>query len=89
MKMGIQAVARLAINDGPNVFTATGDDFWDKFASIKPNAYPVLWDPNLIQDEATRDFILSEANLRNGEVLGGNSTYANNQILGELVQNGK
>ena len=90
MKMGVQAVARLAINDGPNVSTATGeDDFWDKFANIKPNAYPVLWDPNLIQDEATRDFILSEANLIDGEVLGGNSTYANNQILGELVQNGK
>jgi TonB-linked SusC/RagA family outer membrane protein len=90
MKMGVQAVARLAINDGPNVSTATGeDDFWDKFANIKPNAYPVLWDPNLIQDEATRDFILSEANLRNGEVLGGNSTYANNQILGELEQNGR
>jgi TonB-dependent SusC/RagA subfamily outer membrane receptor len=90
MKMGVQAVARLAINDGPNVSTATGeDDYWDKFANIKPNAYPVLWDPNLIQDEATRDFILSEANLRNGEVLGGNSTYANNQILGELEQNGR
>ena len=67
MKMGVQAVTRLAINKGPNVSTAAGeDDFWDKFATIKPNAYPVSWDPNLIQDEATRDFILSEANLRDG-----------------------
>ena len=90
MKMGVQAVTRLAINDGPNVSTEAGeDDFWDKFATTKPNAYPASWDPNLIQDEATRDFILSEANLRDGWVLGGNSTYANNQILGELVQNGK
>ncbi len=89
MKMGIQAVTRLALNEGPNVSTNAGeDDFWDKFATIKPNAYPASWDPNLIQDEATRDFILSEANLINGEVLGGNSTYTNNQILGELVQNG-
>ena len=85
MKMGVQAVTRLAINDGPH----TADNYWDNFASIKPNAYPAFWDPNLIQDEDTRDFILSEANLRDGQVLGGNSTYANNQILGELVQNGK
>ncbi len=90
MKMGVQAVARLNINDGPNVSLADGeDDFWDKFSNIKPNAYPVLWDPNLIQDEATRNFVLDEANLRDGMLLGGNSTYTNNQILGELVQNGK
>jgi hypothetical protein len=90
MKMGVQAVARLSVNNGPNVSTATGeDDFWDKFANIKPNAYPLLWDPNLIVDDTTRNFILEEANLRDGMVLGGNSTYANNQILGELVQNGK
>ncbi|MCP4313725.1 MAG: TonB-dependent receptor plug domain-containing protein, partial [Bacteroidetes bacterium] len=83
MKMGVQAVARLTIYDGPNVSTAAGeDDFWDKFSNIKPNAYPVLWDPNLIQDEATRNLLLEEANLHDGRVLGGNSTYANNQILG-------
>lgn len=90
MKMGVQAVARLTINDRPNVSTAPGeDDFWDKFANIKPNAYPVLWDPNLIQNDSTRNFVLSEANLRDGKVLGGNATYTNNQILGELVQNGR
>jgi TonB-linked SusC/RagA family outer membrane protein len=84
MKMGVQAVTRLAIYEGPN-----SDNYWGSFGTIKPNAYPVSWDPNLIQDEATRDFVLSEANLRDGMVLGGNSTYANNQILGELVQNGR
>ena len=90
MKMGVQAVARLTINDRPNVSTAPGeDDFWDKFATIKPNAYPVLWDPNLIQDEETRNFVLDEANLHEGMLLGGNSTYANNQILGDLIQNGR
>jgi len=90
MKMGVQAVTRLAVSDGPNVSaSADGNDYWEKFANIKPNAYPVLWDPNLIQDEATREFVLSEANLENGMVLGGNSTYANNQILGELIQNGR
>jgi TonB-linked SusC/RagA family outer membrane protein len=90
MKMGVKAVARLNINDRPNVSTAAGeDDFWDKFATIKPNAYPVMWDPNLITDSTTRNFVLEEANLRDGMVLGGNSTYTNNQILGELVQNGR
>lgn len=88
MKMGVQAVTRLYINDGPNVSTSAGN-FWDEFSSIRPNAYPALWDPNLIQDEATRNFVLEEANLQDGMLLGGNSTYANNQILGELVQNGK
>ena len=88
MKMGVQAVTRLNINDGPNVSTSAGN-FWNEFSNIKPNAYPVLWDPNLIQDEATRNFVLEEANLRDGMLLGGNSTYTNNQILGELVQNGR
>ncbi len=90
IKMGVQAVARLTIYDGPNVNNASGGyDYWEEFSSIKPNAYPDLWDPNLIQDETTRNFVLEEANLHNGRLLGGNSTYANNQVLGELVQNGK
>ncbi|MEX0988057.1 MAG: SusC/RagA family TonB-linked outer membrane protein [Bacteroidales bacterium] len=84
MKMGVQAVARLTIDQGPNV-----GDYWSRFATILPNAYPLLWDPNLIQDDSARNFVLEEANLHDGEVLGGNSTYANNQILGDLVQNGK
>ncbi len=90
MKMGVQAVARMTIYNGPNVNNASGGyDYWEEFSSIKPNAYPDLWDPNLIQDETTRNFVLEEATLHDGQVLGGNSTYANNQILGELIQNGK
>ncbi|MEX0983031.1 MAG: hypothetical protein WDZ47_13190 [Bacteroidales bacterium] len=84
MKMGVQAVARLTIDEGPNV-----GNYWNRFGTILPNAYPVLWDPNLIEGEETRNFVLEEAHLIDGQVLGGNSTYANNQILGDLVQNGK
>ena len=90
MKMGINGVARLSSNERPNVSIETGeDDFWDKFSNILPNAYPALWDPNLIADSATRNLVLDEAVLHDGMVLGGNSSYANNQIHGELVQNGR
>ena len=90
MKMGINGVSRLSTNERPNVTIATGeDDYWDKFSNILPNAYPVLWDPNLIADSATRSMVLDEAVLHNGMVLGGNSSYANNQIYGELFQNGR
>ena len=85
MKMGINAVARLSANKAPN----TNTDYWQSFATILPNAYPVLWDPNLIADSETRDMVLSEAVLHDGKILGGNSTFANNQIHGELVQNGR
>ncbi|MDX2431841.1 MAG: SusC/RagA family TonB-linked outer membrane protein [Bacteroides sp.] len=90
MKMGINAVARMSANERPNVTMATGEDsYWDKFANILPNAYPTLWDPNLITDPDVRDLVLKEAVLHNGMVLGGNSSYANNQIQGELIQNGR
>ena len=90
MKMGINGVARLSANERPNVTLATGEsDYWSKFSNILPNAYPALWDPNLIADSATRSMVLNEAVLHNGMVLGGNSTYANNQIYGELFQNGR
>jgi len=85
MKMGINGVARLSTNERPNV----SGDIWEEFATIQPNAYPALWDPNLIVDPATRDLVLEKAQLHDGMVLGGNSTYANNQIHGELVQNGR
>ena len=90
MKMGVNGVVRMSINDRPNISLGTGeDDYWDKFANILPNAYPVLWDPSLITDSATRSIVLEEATLHDGLVLGGNSTYANNQILGDLIQNGR
>lgn len=85
MKMSINGVARLSSNERPNV----NGDVWNNFSTIKPNAYPALWDPNLIADTATRSMVLDEAVLHDGMVLGGNSSYANNQIHGELVQNGR
>ena len=90
MKMGVDATARLNLIDRPNISLNDGEaDYWSKFANILPNAYPVLWDPSIIVDQATRDMLLSEANLVDGKVLGGSSSFANNQIYGDLVQNGK
>jgi TonB-linked SusC/RagA family outer membrane protein len=90
MKMGVNASARLNLNERPNINLESGEeDYWSKFSSILPNAYPVLWNPELITDPATRDMVISEANLIDGNVLGGSSTFANNQIYGDLAQNGK
>jgi len=90
MKMGLDASARLNLIERPNINLEAGEtDYWSKFGSILPNAYPVLWDPTIIADPATRDMVLSEANLIDGQVLGGSSSFANNQIYGDLVQNGK
>jgi TonB-linked SusC/RagA family outer membrane protein len=84
MKMGVSGVARLTSSVGPN-----STDYWSAFSSILPNAYPVLWDPNLITNPDTRDLILDNAVLHDGMILGGNSTYADNQIYGDLAQNGR
>jgi len=85
IKMGVDASARLNMNTSPNV----GADYWNEFASILPNAYPVLWDPSEITDPVTRDMVFSEANLIDNQVMGGSSSFANDQILGNLTQNGK
>ena len=90
MRMGVSGMARLTTSTFPNVNTNNWEDgYWQAFSNILPNAYPVLWDPNLITDQETREQILENAILHNGMLLGGNSGYANNQIYGELVQNGK
>lgn len=85
MKMAVDASARMNMNTSPNL----GANYWSEFNSILPNAYPVLWDPSEITDPVTRDFVLNEANLIDNKVLGGSSSYANNQIMGNLIQNGK
>ena len=90
IKMGVDASARLNLNERANInLEADEEDYWSKFATILPNAYPVLWDPSIIVDPTTRNMVLSEANLLNGKVLGGSSSFANNQIYGDLVQNGR
>jgi TonB-linked SusC/RagA family outer membrane protein len=89
MRMGVSGVARLNTSSRPNVNTDIWEDgYWEAFSTILPSAYPGLWDPNLITSQETRDLILKNAILHNGMLLGGNSSYANNQIYGELAQNG-
>jgi TonB-linked SusC/RagA family outer membrane protein len=85
LKMGVNASARLNMNTRPNA----GADYWSEFASVLPNAYPVLWDPADIANDAAREMVLDEANLIDNQVLGGSSSFANNQILGNLTQNGR
>ncbi len=85
MKMAVDASARLNLNERPN----TGSNYWSEFASILPNAYPVLWDPMIITDQEARDLVLAEANLVDGKLLGGSSSFANDNIYGNLEQNGK
>jgi TonB-linked SusC/RagA family outer membrane protein len=82
MTMGLDAFASVNLNMQPKA-----GDYYNKFATIKPNDYPVLWDPNLIADEELRNTILESANLVDGKLLGGKSTILNN-IMGELRQNG-
>jgi TonB-linked SusC/RagA family outer membrane protein len=82
MDMSLDATARLSVNAQPN----TGN-FWSTASNELPGNYPVLWDPNVITSDAVRDFVLSEANLVDGQVLGGNSSFLNN-VYGNLVQNG-
>lgn len=90
MKMGVDASARLNLIERPNIDPESDEeDYWNRFATILPNAYPVLWDPSIIADPATREMVLEEANLIEGQVLGGSSSYANDQIYGDLVQNGR
>jgi len=83
MTMGVDAFASVDFSKLPKV-----GDYYNKFATIKPNDYPVLWNPNLIVDEDLRTEILGSANLVNGQLLGGNSSFLDN-IMGELRQNGK
>lgn len=82
MDMSLDATARLSHNKQPN----TGS-IWSTAANELPNNYPMLWDPNVIGSDSIRNFILSEATLVDGEVLGGNSSFLNN-IYGGFVQNG-
>lgn len=82
MDMSLDATARLSFNAQPNA-----GSYWSMASTELPNNYPVLWDPNVITSDAVRDFVLSEANLVNGKVLGGNSSFLNN-VYGNYVQNG-
>lgn len=82
MKMSINTTSRLSFNESPNA-----PNIWNTAANELPNNYPIFWDPNMITDEDTRNFILSEAKLVNGQLLGGNSSFLNN-VYGNLTSNG-
>lgn len=81
IEMSLDATVRLTHNKQPN----TGS-IWSTAANELPNNYPMLWDPNLAID-SIRDYLLSEATLVDGQVLGGTSTKLNNPY-GGFVQNG-
>ncbi|NEW83576.1 MAG: hypothetical protein GZ094_14590 [Mariniphaga sp.] len=82
MKMSVSTTARLSFNKQPNA-----DNIWATASTELPNNYPVLWDPNLVTNEAFRNLLLSKAKLVNGQFLGGNSSFLNN-VYGNLMQNG-
>lgn len=83
LQMTVNTAARLSFNKQPNT-----NSIWSTASKELPNNYPVLWDPNIIQDGALRDYILSKAVLENGQLLGGNSSFLNN-IYGGFTQNGR
>ena len=82
MEVGVDAAAILSFNERPR-----GGNYWNTFSNEQPHNYPVLWDPNIIEDETLRDEILSQARLVDGQLLGGNSSYLNN-VYGGLTRNG-
>lgn len=83
LSMKLDGIAVLDFKSLPNI-----SDYWGLASSTVPNAYPVLWDPQLITDETTRESILESANLVDGMLLGGNNTYTQN-IYGDFVKGGE
>lgn len=82
MSMGIDAFASIDQNKRPKV-----GDYFDRFATIKPNDYPELWDPSIIVNDELRLPILESANLVDGQLLGGNASFLDN-MMGDMTQNG-
>lgn len=82
MKIAVDAFGSIDQNKQPNA-----GNYYNRFATIKPNDYPVLWDPILIENEELRNSVLEGANLVDGYLLGGNPSFLNN-IMGDLTQNG-
>ena len=83
LKMQLDGIAILDFKNQPNI-----SDFWGLASTVVPNAYPVLWNPGLITNEATREQILESANLIDGMLPGGNNTY-NQNIYGDFVLGGQ
>jgi len=82
LDMSVNTTARLSFNKRPN-----SNSIWEVASTELPNNYPVLWDPDIITNDEFRNYIVSEANLVNGKLLGGNTSYLSN-VYGNLTQNG-
>ena len=82
LKMSVNTTGRMTFNEQPNAAS-----IWNTAANELPNVYPMTWDPSIIEDDAMRELVMSEANLVNGQVLGGNSSNLNN-VYGNLTQRG-
>ena len=82
LDMSINTTGRLAFNKQPNA-----SSIWSTASTELPNNYPVLWNPDIITNAEFRNYIISEAKLVNGQLLGGNSSFLSN-VYGNLTQNG-
>ena len=82
LNMSLNTTGRLVFNERPNA-----PSIWNTAANELPNNYPITWDPNLIEDETMRNLVLADANLIDGQVLGGNTSFLNN-VYGTLTERG-
>nr|MBD3620800.1 TonB-dependent receptor plug domain-containing protein [Sunxiuqinia sp.] len=82
LDMNVNTSAKVSFNEQPNA-----SSIWQTASTEFPNNYPVLWNPGLITNTEVQDFVLSVANLEDGQVLGGNSSFLDN-VYGNLTQNG-
>ena len=82
MKMSVNTAGNFSFNKQPNA-----NSIWSIASTELPNNYPIMWDPNIIDQEDFREFIKSSANLIDGQLLGGNSSFLNNSY-GLFTQNG-
>ncbi|PQB07723.1 hypothetical protein BST83_11565 [Polaribacter filamentus] len=83
IEMSVNTTGRFQFNTRPQA-----NSIWGFASNELPNNYPVLWDPNLINDDVLRESILGRAKLVDGQLLGGNSTFLDN-VYGEFTRNGK
>ena len=83
ISMKLDGIAKIDFRNMPNI-----TDFWQRASSTVPNAYPALWDPSYINDDAEREEVLASAKLIDGMLLGGNNTYSQN-IYGDFVKGGE
>jgi len=83
ISMKLDGIAKIDFRNMPNI-----TDYWSRASSTVPNAYPALWNPSYITDDAEREEIMGKAKLIDGMLLGGNNTYSQN-IYGDFVKGGK